>query len=330
MRTHLPIALLCLLASTPAALAQASATSIMESSALQRQIRHKTAETTPTPLPQQHPQQSASDLLHKEVVTTGKELQKVEPFKRWTLIPTFSWSFFNQGRPSWQEEDIQLFYRVNKQLLLGAEIDLMQRPPSGSDELYSALASWYPVKYLELHGKVSFGPASSFAPSQIYQAGLEYQVMPRLALLFDFQQLNFSSGSPVEFSDSENTSITQVKPGVSFWLTDKSWITFRYAHGWAYGTENYNYYSGTFNIGDIPGGGRLTMGFAYGTDPDLDFASLRSSLSNAYIGTLFYSHPLTSDVSIFGGVQYVYRLREKDNSELYQQLTPTLGLVWKF
>jgi len=33
---------------------------------------------------------------------------------------------------------------------------------------------------------------------------------------------------------------------------------------------------------------------------------------------------------VFGGVQYVYRLQEDSNDELYQQLTPTLGLIWTF
>jgi hypothetical protein len=29
-------------------------------------------------------------------------------------------------------------------------------------------------------------------------------------------------------------------------------------------------------------------------------------------------------------VQYVYRLKQDNNDELYQQLTPTLGLIWTF
>ncbi len=316
MSTRTIIALLCLLSGVPAAFGQAIATTVVEEAALEEQTEQTAAGRSP--------RMRGSDPLRSEVFIAGHALEKDESFKRWTVVPSFSYSFFNQGRDSWQEEDIQIFYQVNKQLLLGVEIDLMQRPPSGNDELYSAMASWYPVKYLEVHGKVSFSPNGFFAPNQIYQGGVEYQLLPRIALLFDFQQLNFAPGPLWE------TSISQVKPGVSFWITDKSFVTFRYARGWAYGTQTYNYYAGTLNIGDMPGGGRLTMGFAYGTDPDLDFETMRSSLSNAYIYTLFYTQPLTRDLSIFGGAQYVYRLREKDNSELYQQLTPTLGFAWKF
>jgi hypothetical protein len=80
----------------------------------------------------------------------------------------------------------------------------------------------------------------------------------------------------------------------------------------------------------LPGGGRLTVGFAYGTDPDLDFGTNETGLSPAYTYSLFYRQPITKDLSVFGGVQYVYRLKQDSNDELYQQLTPTLGLIWTF
>ncbi len=43
----------------------------------------------------------------------------------------------------------------------------------------------------------------------------------------------------------------------------------------------------------MPGGGRLTAGIAYGTDPDIDFGTGNDSLSNAWIGSLFYQQPIT-------------------------------------
>jgi YaiO family outer membrane protein len=253
------------------------------------------------------------------------ELIEEDAFKRWILVPSFSWSFFNKGRDSWQQEDIQLMYRVTKTFLIGAEIDLMQRPPAGNDIMYSAFASWYPWKFLEVHSKLSFTPDPDFSPDQIYAGGFEWQVMPRLTLLFDYQQFNFSGQGPVGPG-----SIEQLRPGLTLWYNDDIFFTIRYARGWAFNDFGYNYYSGTLNWGNLPGGGRLTVGFAYGTDPDLDFGTNETGLSPAYTYSLFYRQPITKDLSVFGGVQYVYRLKQDSNDELYQQLTPTLGLIWAF
>lgn len=253
------------------------------------------------------------------------DIVQEESFKRWIIVPSFSWSFFNKGRESWQEEDLQVMYRFTKTFLLGAEIDLMQRPPAGDDIMYSVFASWYPWKFLEVHSKLSFTPEPDFSPDQIYAGGFEWQVMPRITLLFDYQQMNFSTQGPVGPG-----SIEQLKPGVTLWYNDDIFLTFRYARGWAFNDFGYDYYSGTLNWGNLPGGGRLTVGFAYGTDPDLDFGTNETGLSPAYTYSLFYRQPITEDLSVFGGVQYVYRLREGGREELYQQLTPTIGLIWKF
>lgn len=275
--------------------AQAVATTIQERNALQRRL------VEPVPIAQ------------------------TEPFKRWILVPSFGWSFFNKGRQSWQEEDIQLMYRVSRTLLVGGEIDLMQRPPAGNDIMYSGFVSWYPWKFLEIHSKLSFTPDPDFSPDQIYAGGFEWQVQKHITLLLDYQQFNFSGQGPVGPG-----SIEQVRPGITLWYNDDIFLTFRYVRGYAFNEFGYNYYSGTLNWGNLPGGGRITLGFAYGTDPDLDFGTNETSLSPAYTYSVFYRQPITKDLSVFGGVQYVYRLKQNSNEELYQQLTPTLGLIWAF
>lgn len=262
--------------------------------------------------------------LQRRLVEPVQIVQE-ETYKRWIIVPSFSWSFFNKGRQSWQEEDIQLMYRVTRTFLIGAEIDLMQRPPAGNDIMYSAFASWYPWKFLELHSKLSFTPDPDFSPDQIYQGGFEWQVMPRITVLLDYQQFNFATKGPVGPG-----SIEQIRPGLTLWYNDDIFITLRYARGWAFNDFGYNYYSGTLNWGNLPGGGRITLGFAYGTDPDLDFGTDETGLSPAYTYSLFYRQPITDDLSVFGGVQYVYRLKQDSNDELYQQLTPTIGLIWTF
>jgi hypothetical protein len=271
-------------------------------------------------------EQDAATLLNQQVILDqGIEVREEKPFKRWTIVPLYTFTAFNDGRAGWQQEYIEILYQPLSNLILGTSIDIMQRPPSGTDILYSGLASWYPVKYLELHSKLSFCPDPQFAPNQIYNGGLEYLAAPRLLLLFDYTQYNFSSVAPLGPG-----SIEQIKPGFSWWFNDDVFFTFRYAQGWAFNDDNYNYYAGTMNFWNMPGGGRLTVGLAYGTDPDLDFGTGDTSLSNAWIGSLFYQQPITESFSVVAGLQYVYRLRENNSGQLYQQWAPTIGGVWKF
>lgn len=255
-----------------------------------------------------------------EMVEEDVEIIRQEDgMRRWTVAPMFSYSVFNKGRESWQEESADIYYQPGKTFVAGGGIDILNRPPSGTDILYSAMASWYPWSFLEVHGEISLCPDADFSPNQIYRGGFQYQAMPRIGVLFDYDQLNFTGGD-----------ISQIRPGLAYWFNDATYLTLRYARGWAFGDLEYNYYSAALNVGEMPGGGRLTLGFAYGTDPDIEFGTNLTSLSNAYIYTLFYNQPVTRDLNIFAGIQYVYRLNEENTAELYQQLTPTIGLVWKF
>jgi YaiO family outer membrane protein len=242
-----------------------------------------------------------------------------ETFKHWTIVPMYNYSFFNKGRQAWQEQDVQIYYRVNRQLTIGGEIDILERPPSGTNIYYSGLLSYYPWKWLEVHGRISICPNPTFAAKQIYGGGFQYQVMPRLSLLLDYQQSNYIQG-PIE----------QLTPGLSFNFTDTTYLTLRYTRGWAYNTLEYNYYSAVLNIG-MPYKGRLSLAFAYGTDPDAEAGAtgVVTSLSPAYTYSLFYMQPVVKDLSVILGIQYVYRLN-RSGGELYQQLTPTAGLSWRF
>lgn len=244
-----------------------------------------------------------------------------ERFRRWILTPYYSYSFFNHGRQGWQEEFAQLLYRVNRRLILGGEIDILERPPSGTNIYYSALASYYLWKNLEVHGKISICPNPTFAATQIYSGGTIWQALPRLGILLDYQHYNFIVG-PIE----------QINPGIVWSFNDQSWLTLRYVRGWAFYDLEYNYYSAALNLG-LPGNRLLTMAFAYGTDPDFDIGANgpnNTSLSPAYTYSLFFTQPITRDLKLFAGVQYIYRLQQNGGGELYQQLTPTLGCSLQF
>ena len=248
------------------------------------------------------------------------ELEQVEHFRRWTVVPTYNYSFFNRGRQSWQEEDLQLYYGVNRKLTIGAEIDIMQRPPAGTDTYYSAMASYYLWNWLEVHGKISICPDPTFAASQIYAGGFIYQALPRLGVLMDYQRYEFLAGP-----------IDQLNPGLTYNFTDETFLVVRYVRGWAFYNLEYNYYSAVMNLG-LPGKRRLSLGFAYGTDPDTEIGTRNrniNSLSPAYNYYLFYTQPITRDLSLILGATYTYRLNQK-GSQLYQELTPTIGCSLKF
>lgn len=265
-------------------------------------------------------QASGGGKSSREKNPVTEEFTQEDSYKHWLIVPSYSYSFFNEGRQGWQEEDVQLYYRVNRKFTIGGEIDILQRPPSGTNIYYSALASYYLWKYLEVHGKISICPAPTFAATQIYSGGLMYQAAPRLGVLFDYQHYNFIQGP-----------IDQLNPGLVYNFNDENSIVLRYVRGWAFYNLDYNYYSAALNLG-LPGKRRLSLAFAYGTDPDAEIGANGNnvtSLSPAYTYSVFFTQPVTRDLNLFAGIQYCYRLTS-DNAPLYQQLTPTIGLALKF
>lgn len=246
--------------------------------------------------------------------------EQTDSFHHWIFTPYYDYSFFNKGRQGWQEEYAQLLYRANERLMVGGEVDILERPPSGTNIYYSALVSYYLWKWLEAHGKISICPSPTFAATQVYTGGLIYQPHPKLGVLLDYQRYNFIQGP-----------IDQINPGLAYNFTEESSLVLRYVRGWAFYNLDYNYYSAALNMG-LPGKRKISLAFAYGTDPDSQIGadgSNQTSLSPAYTYSVFLTQPITRDINLFTGVQYVYRLNES-GGELYQQLTPTVGCSISF
>ncbi len=258
---------------------------------------------------------------------TSPEQLGIDPAYQWTLVPAYSWSFFNKGRDSWQKESLDLYYYLEKEkLLLGTSVDMMHRPPNGDDTMYGFNAAWYALDNLELHGEVSLTQDADFLPSERYSLGLQYRLNPKLGFLLDVEQLNFGSYAPAW----EDDGITQIKPGFSYWFTENTFATFRYTHGWVHDQADFDCYSAAVVFGDLPRDGQLSIGISYGTDPDLDFGTTGTALSDAYTFNIFYKEPIKPNLTLFAGLEYVYRFQTNNNRELYQMWTPTIGLSWKF
>lgn len=269
--------------------------------------------------------QSLNSPLSTKAITL--EQLESEPAYQWTLVPAYSWSFFNKDRDSWQKESLDLYYYLeDKKLVLGTSVDMMHQPPNGDDIMYGFNAAWYAFDNLELHGEVSLTQDADFLPSERYSFGLQYTLNPKLGFLFDVEQLNFGSYAPAW----EDDGITQIKPGISYWFTEKTFATFRYTHGWIHNESDFDCYSATVNFGDLPRDGLLTLGISFGTDPDLDFSTTGTALSDAYTFSIFYKEPIKPNLTIFAGLEYAYRFQPNNDRELYQMWTPTIGLSWKF
>lgn len=231
--------------------------------------------------------------------------------EKWTLVPMFSFSSLT-GRPSWEEYDTQLFYKVSPTLTIGGEVDVRHRPPSGTDSLYSALISYSPSKQLELHGEVTLGPNVSFSPQQMYLAGFEVRPLTKVSFLLDYQHFNYHMGE-----------IDQVKPGVTYWFSDETFFTARYAHGWAFGNTQYNGFGGRLNVG-LPGKRRVILGYWHGSDPERDIGIANTLVIKADTYSLYFQQPLRRNLDLIVGVEYEH------HPHSYNRTTGTVGFSLKF
>lgn len=251
---------------------------------------------------------------------------RVHPDHACTIVPSFSWSFFNKSRDDWQHESIEIFYHLAQQrVLLDSSIELIHRPPNGYDMVYGIGSSWYPDDDLELHARIKFTDDADFMPSERYDVGAQYRLHPRWKLLMDIGHWNFGSYAP-----GWDDGITHVKPGLTYEFNDQTRITLRYTHGWVHDELDYDYYSLAVMLSDLPRDAELVLSLAYGSDPDIDFGVGGAILSDAYVVGVAYKQPVNPDLCVFIGLEYVYRLRADNNREMYQMLTPTIGLSWKF
>ncbi len=273
-----------------------------------------------------HPVAGQTTAQATGIAATVVEDEATQPEHPWTLVPSFSWSFFNKGRDSWQQENLELYYYLaQEKLLFDASVERMHRPPNGYDTVYGFGAAWYPSDQLELHGGIKLTDDAGFLPSERYDLGFQYRWSPQWEVLLDVEQMNFGS-----YARQWNDGITQVKPGLRYWFSESNSLTLRYTHGWVHDAVDYDYYGVDVTFGDLPRDAKLVLSLAYGTDPDLDFGTGSTSLSDAYMVSIFYKQPVSADLTTFFGLEYVYRLRADNDDELYQMWTPTIGLSWKF
>lgn len=275
-------------------------------------------------LPQNHPQRGVLSVAclamalcafalpasAGESNTSGYSFEKVTD-EKWTFVPMYSFSSLSGGRPSWNEYDGQLFYKINPNLVVGAEVDVRDRPPAGTDTLISALVSYTPWKPLELHAEITATPDASFSASQIYLAGFELRATSHISVLFDYQHYEYRNGA-----------INQIKPGIRYWFSDETYFTLRYASGWAFDNIQYNSFGGNLTLG-LPGKRRLDLGYWRGNDPEWDIQAPNAITVSGNTYSAYFHQPIRKNVDLIVGAEY-------ETNRYYKRTTGSIGLAIKF
>lgn len=232
-------------------------------------------------------------------------------FERWILTSLYSHSWLSGNRDSWNEGGFELLYRVDPRLIVGGAVDLRQRSQD-TDKLYSASFSYLSSPALEWHGVATFGQNVHFSARQAYTAGLEWRAQPRLSLLFDYKQLHFAEGT-----------IHEYKPGITYWFSDDTYLTGRYAYGQAYGETSFDAYSVRLNLG-FSDHRRMTLGFAHGTDPEKAPGLPGVILTSADTYSIYSRQPLHGNLDIIVGAEYERR------EDIYSRSTVSIGFSARF
>lgn len=230
---------------------------------------------------------------------------------RWTFVSLLGHSGLSGGRDDWNEAEFELSYRASPKLNLAGRLDVRDRQ-QGTDTLYTALFSYRASPVFEWHGALRLAPDANFSARQTYSAGVEWYLQQPVTLLFDVERLNFAEG-PVD----------QYKPGLTYWFTDRTFLTGRYTHGRAFHEERFDAVSLRLNIG-LDEGRRLTLGIAHGADPEKDPAVPGVILSTADTYSVYYHTPLRPSLELIVGAVY------EDRRDIYRRSTATVGFVKRF
>ena len=179
---------------------------------------------------------------------------RVDP---WMVTTTLSASQLDNGRDDWRGADVDVLYKASPTLRFGGEVERRERGRS-SDTLVTASVSANTGRALEWHAAAGAAPGADFSPERGLSAGVEWRASPGISLLLDYRDLRFKAGS-----------VREIRPGVTFWFGDQTWVTLRYADGRAFGTARYQ--SRSLRLDHVfADRGRVTLVYAHGADPERD------------------------------------------------------------
>lgn len=230
---------------------------------------------------------------------------------RWTFTPIYTHSGLSGDRGDWNQLDLDLQYKATPRVLLGGNIDWRERWDI-EDTLYTGSISMQATDTLEWHAAATATSDADFSPERIYAAGVEWKPGERVALLLDYRRLEFADGNLREW-----------RPGVTLWLSDRTWLTARYSDGDAYGTRGYHASSLRLDhrFADRQ---QLSLSYARGVDPERDPLLAGVLLTEADYFSAYYRLPLRPAVDLILGAEY------EDRRHVYTRSGLSVGLVVRF
>ncbi len=186
---------------------------------------------------------------------------------RWTFTPLYTYGDISGRDDNWNEVELDLAYKASDRLVLGGKVHHRERG-GFDDTLYTASVSTYPVDALEWHASATVTPDADFSPERRYATGVEWRASPKLSLLLDYRHQEFAWGNTRDW-----------RPGAIAWFSEDSWLTARYTSGRGFGTD-YDGYSLRYDH-RFAGDRRLSLGYAHGTDPEIDPVEPEAFLTEA-------------------------------------------------
>lgn len=241
----------------------------------------------------------------------GSYPQAGDPAAFWILTSLVSQSSLSGNRADWLESGTELLYRAEPGLYFGGRLETREREHA-SDVLYSALVSQAVSRTLEWHAAVVVASDPVFSADRGYTAGLAWRVRPQMSVLMDYLKLEFVTGS-----------IDQYKPGVTWWFTERNFLTGRYTYGRAFGEENFEAYLLRLDLG-LSERFRVALSAVHGSDPEKEIGIPRVIITTADTYTAYGHFMLAPGLELILGAEF------EDRNNVYRRTVGTVGLSLRF
>lgn len=233
----------------------------------------------------------------------------------WALSALYTHSDLGSGRDDWDQLDIDLYYRANRQWVVSGGADVRRRGDD-TDTVFSVGAEYYATPAWQFHASVLATPGADFTYDRGYVVGTAWRATPWLSLLLDTRGFDFDAGNLREW-----------RPGATLWFNDDATaITARYTDGDAFDGTGYDGWSLRLDQ-DLGAGHRLSLGYANGVDPERDPGVPGVLLSEADFYSAYYRVPLRGEGS---GLDLILGAEYEERPAAWTRKGLTVGLAVRF
>jgi len=233
----------------------------------------------------------------------------------WAVSALYTHSDLGSGRADWDQLDLDLYYRANRQWVITGGADVRRRDDR-TDTVYSVGAEYYATPAWQFHAGAMATPGADFTYDHGYVVGTAWRATPWLSLLLETRGFDFQAGNLREW-----------RPGATLWFNDDATaITARYTDGDAFDGTGYDAWSLRLDQ-DLGAGHRLSLGYAHGVDPERDPAVPGVLLSEADFYSAYYRFPLRGEGS---GLDLVLGAEYEERPAAWTRRGLSVGLAARF